>query len=153
MSTLTKIAIDFAEFYGITQRLGVRAPIMLLGGILITLTMDWVLSLVLIAMLPLMCVLVYLISRKGVPLYAALQRRVDDLVRVVRENASGVRIIKALGKTEHEKERFAQVNASVAQQETHASVIMASITPPCSLSSTRVWCWLSWPARSASTAA
>ena len=131
-SLISRMTTDTFYIYrivGITQRLGVRAPIMLLGGILITLTMDWVLSLVLIAMLPLMCVLVYLISRKGVPLYAALQRRVDDLVRVVRENASGVRIIKALGKTEHEKERFAQVNTSVAQQETHASVIMAINNP------------------------
>ena len=131
-SLISRMTTDTFYIYrivGITQRLGVRAPIMLLGGILITLTMDWVLSLVLIAMLPLMCVLVYLISRKGVPLYAALQRRVDELVRVVRENASGVRIIKALGKTEHEKERFAQVNTSVAQQETHASVIMAINNP------------------------
>ncbi len=131
-SLISRMTTDTFYIYrivGITQRMGVRAPIMLIGGICITLTLDPVLSLVLIAMLPLMCALVYLISSRGVPLYAALQQRVDDLVRVVRENASGVRIIKALDKTEHEKERFAKVNASVARQETHASMIMSINNP------------------------
>lgn len=131
-SLISRMTTDTFYIYrivGITQRLGVRAPIMLIGGICITLTLDPVLSLVLIAILPVMCAIVYFISRKGVPLYAALQQRVDELVRVVRENASGVRIIKALSKTEHEKQRFHKVNAAVAQQETHASVIMSLNNP------------------------
>ncbi len=131
-SLISRMSTDTFNIYrliGTTQRLGVRAPIMLIGGICITLTLDPVLSLILIAMLPFMAALVYFISRKGIPLYAQLQTRVDELVRVVRENASGVRIIKALGKSEHEKERFQQVNAGVARQETRASVIMAVNNP------------------------
>ena len=131
-SLISRMTTDTFYVYriiGITQRMGVRAPIMLIGGILITLTLDPVLALILIAMLPFMGALVYFISRKGVPLYETLQRRVDELVRVVRENASGVRIIKALGKTEHEKERFDGISTGVARQETKASVIMAINNP------------------------
>ena len=112
-----------------TQRMGVRAPIMLIGGICITLTLDPVLSLILVAILPFMVGIVVFISRKGVPLYENLQKRVDNLVRVVRENASGVRIIKALSKSEDEKKRFHEISRGVAQQETHASAIMAINNP------------------------
>ena len=131
-SLISRMTTDTFYVYrliGLTQRLGVRAPIMLIGGICITLTLDPVLSLILIAILPFMGLLVYTISRKGVPLYTKLQERVDELVRVVRENASGVRIIKALDKSEHEKEHFHRVNTSVAQQEMKASTILAVNNP------------------------
>ena len=131
-SLISRMTTDTFYIYrliGLTQRLGVRAPIMLVGGICITLTLDPVLSLILIAMLPFMGMLVFVISRKGVPLYTKVQERVDELVRVVRENASGVRIIKALDKSEHEKERFHGVNSAVARQETKAAVIMAINNP------------------------
>ena len=131
-SLISRMTTDTFYIYrliGLTQRLGVRAPIMLVGGICITLTLDPVLSLILIAMLPFMGLLVYVISRKGVPLYAKLQERVDELVRVVRENASGVRIIKALNKSDHEKQRFARVNEGVAKQEMKASTILAVNNP------------------------
>lgn len=131
-SLISRMTTDTFYIYrliGMTQRMGVRAPIMVIGGIIITLSLDPVLSLILIAVLPFMTALVFFISRKGVPLYAALQEKVDELVRVVRENASGVRIIKALGKSEHEKERFNRVSAAVAQQETRASMVMAVNSP------------------------
>jgi len=131
-SLISRMTTDTFYIYrtlGMTQRLGVRAPIMLLGGIFITLTLDPVLSLILVAMLPFMAGVVVFISRKGVPLYENLQHRVDTLVRTVRENASGVRIIKALGKGEDEKKRFHDINKGVAQQETKASAIMAINNP------------------------
>lgn len=131
-SLISRMTTDTFYIYrtlGMTQRMGVRAPIMLIGGICITLTLDPVLSLILIAILPFMAGIVVFISRKGVPLYEKLQKRVDDLVRVVRENASGIRIIKALSKSEDEKKRFHEISRGVAQQETHASAIMAINNP------------------------
>lgn len=131
-SLISRMTTDTFYIYrtlGMTQRMGVRAPIMLIGGICITLTLDPVLSLILIAILPFMAGIVVFISRKGVPLYENLQKRVDNLVRVVRENASGIRIIKALSKSEDEKQRFHEISRGVAQQETHASAIMAINNP------------------------
>lgn len=131
-SLISRMTTDTFYVYrtiGMTQRMGVRAPIMLVGGILITLTLDPVLSLILVAMLPFMTAVIVFVSRKGVPLYEKLQKRVDEMVRVVRENASGIRIIKALSKSEDEKKRFDQINRGVAQQETKASAIMAINNP------------------------
>ncbi|GHU78094.1 ABC transporter ATP-binding protein [Spirochaetia bacterium] len=111
------------------QRMGVRAPILLLGGILITLTLDPMLTLVLVAILPFAFLVVALVSRTGIPLYTKLQGAVDTMVRVVRENASGIRIIKALSKARYEKDRFADANNDVTDREWKANIIMGITNP------------------------
>ncbi|MDR3192876.1 MAG: ABC transporter ATP-binding protein/permease [Treponema sp.] len=111
------------------QRVGIRAPILLLGGILITLTLEPTLTLVMVGILPFTLLVVWLVSRKGVPLYTQLQGAVDTMVRVVRENASGIRIIKALSKADYEKERFAQANKNVTDRERRANIIMGITNP------------------------
>jgi ATP-binding cassette subfamily B protein len=111
------------------QRLGVRAPILVLGGILITLTLEPMLTMVLLAVLPFAVFIVYLVSRKGIPLYTKLQGAVDTMVRVVRENAAGIRIIKALSRSEYEKARFAGANRDVTGRGWKANVIMGITNP------------------------
>ncbi len=126
---LTTDTYNVHQMLGMMQRIGIRAPILLVGGILITLTLDPVLTLVLVCTLPLIGVLVYSVSRKGVPMYAQLQRSVDTMVRTVRETISGIRVIKALSKVDYEKERFAGVNAQVVENETRAGMTMAITNP------------------------
>ncbi|OQB23380.1 MAG: putative ABC transporter ATP-binding protein [Firmicutes bacterium ADurb.Bin182] len=111
------------------QRLGVRAPILLLGGIIVTLSLEPVLALILIITLPIIAAIIFLISKKGVPLYKKLQTAVDSLVRTVRENITGIRVIKALSKTEYEKERFSGINEKVAESEKKAGITMAISNP------------------------
>jgi ATP-binding cassette subfamily B protein len=111
------------------QRLGVRAPILLLGGVLITLTLEPMLTLVLLALLPFVALVIRVVSKKGIPRYTKLQEAVDILVRVVRENVSGIRIIKALSKTDYEKQRFAGANREVTGREWKANVIMGITNP------------------------
>lgn len=111
------------------QRLGVRSPILLVGGIFLTLSLDPILTLVLVIVLILVGFVVVFISRKGIPRYTILQKSVDHMVRMVRESASGVRIIKALSKTGHEKKHFDEVNHQVVQSETDAAVTMAPSNP------------------------
>ncbi len=125
ISRMTTDSYNVYRVIGMAQRIGIRAPILLLGGLLMTLLLDPVLALILVAMLPFMSVLIYYISKKGVPLYGRLQQAVDKLVRVVRENATGIRIIRALSKSEDEKKRFQAVNDDVAQSEMKASMVMA----------------------------
>ena len=81
------------------------------------------------ATLPLVVLVVILVNRYGIPLYTATQRKVDTLVCTVRENCTGARVIKALSKTQHEQERFAQVNDDVTASEKRASTIMAVSNP------------------------
>ncbi len=128
-SRITTDTYNVHNFIGMMQRMGVRAPILLIGGISITLVMDSALALVMIATLPLIFITVYSISRKGVPLYTGVQRSVDDMVRVVREDAQGIRVIKALSKNEYENRRYDRVNRALAGQERKAGVIMGVVNP------------------------
>ena len=128
-SRLTSDTYNIHQMIGMMQRLGIRAPILLLGGITMTMFMEPVLTLVLLAVLPFVAVTVFYISRKGIPLYTQLQQAVDRMTRVVRENASGIRVIKALSKTEYEKERFKAANQNIVDKETKANVTMAASNP------------------------
>lgn len=111
------------------QRMGTRAPILLLGGTVITFIMDAHLALVMLATLPIAFLLVYFLTVKGIPLYAKVQRSVDGMVRVVREDAQGVRVIKALSKNEYENRRYDAANRALIKDETHVGTVMGSVRP------------------------
>ena len=132
-SRITTDTYNVHNFIGMMQRMGVRAPILLLGGISLTLIMDSALALVMIATLPIIFVTVYGISRKGVPLYTRVQKSVDSMVRVAREDTQGIRVIKALSKNEHENRRYDKVNAELSKQERHAGTIMGIVNPSMTL--------------------
>lgn len=129
ISRLTSDTYNLHRTIGLMQRIGVRAPVLLIGGILMTVTLDPVLTLVMLGILPFATVTVYYVSKKGVPLFDLLQQEVDKLVRTVRENITGARVIKALSKTEYEKVRFEGVNQGVVDAETKANRTMAATTP------------------------
>lgn len=128
-SRLTSDTYNLHQMIGMMQRLGVRAPILLIGGILMTLMLEPVLSLIMILTLPIIGLLVYLVSKKGIPLYSALQRSVDVLVRTVRESIAGIRVIKALSKIDYERNKFYSVNSDVVKAEKKAGVTMAITNP------------------------
>ena len=128
-SRITTDTYHVHNFIGMMQRMGVRAPILLLGGIVITLLMDAHLALVMIALLPLIFLVVYGIRRHGVPLYKGVQNAVDGMVRVVREDVQGVRVIKALSKNEYENRRYDRVNSRLSANERHAGSVMAISNP------------------------
>ncbi len=126
---ITSDTYNVQNFIGMMQRMGIRAPILLLGGSVITLAMDKKLALVMIAMLPLIFAIVYSISRMGVPLYSNVQQSVDGMVRVVREDAQGIRVIKALSKVNYENARYDKANVTLKRNETKAGVIMGVVNP------------------------
>ena len=128
-SRITTDTYNVQNFVGMMQRMGVRAPILLLGGVTITLIMDPYLSLVMISTLPLIFVTTFLISRRGVPLYTTVQRSVDGMVRVVREDVQGIRVIKALSKSDYENRRYDKVNADLSRAERKAGTVMSSVNP------------------------
>lgn len=130
VSRLTSDTYNIHRFLGMIQRLGVRAPFLLFGGIIVTFTLEPVLTLIQVAFLPIICLIVYFVSKKGIPMFTDLHRSVDGLVRVVQENAVGIRVIKALSKTEYEKDHFKDINKEVSDKDEHATAVM-SITGPC----------------------
>lgn len=133
ISRVTSDTYVLHQTVGMMQRLGVRAPIMLVGGVVVTLTLDPVLTLVMLATLPIVGVITFFVSRKGSRLFKIVQKASDSLLRVVRENAAGVRVIKALSKSEYERERFRTVNDELTEKERTAENTMAVINPVMSL--------------------
>ena len=125
ISRMTSDTYNVQNFIRMIQTMGIRAPIMLLGGIAITLTMDTGLALILCIMAPVMIVLVCFVSWKGIPLFNEVQRRMDMLVRRMRESITGIRVVRALGKEPYEKQRYGEANARMMRQEVKASVIMS----------------------------
>ena len=124
-SRMTSDSYNVQDFIQSMQTMGVRAPIMLFGGIIITMTMDVGLASILCIMAPIMIVVIVTISRKGIPLYEKVQASVDDIVRVMRENITGIRVVKALSKEDYEKRRFAATNEQMTQKDIHASMLMS----------------------------
>lgn len=124
-SRMTSDSYNLQSFIQSGQSMGIRAPIMLLGGIIITLTMDVGLASILCIMTPILIAAVVFVSMKGIPLYDKVQQSVDDIVRTMRENITGIRVVKALSKEEHEIERFRKVNDQMAKNDIKASIVMA----------------------------
>jgi ATP-binding cassette subfamily B protein len=131
-SLISRMTTDTYNVYRATavmQRLGVRAPVLLIGGILLALSLDAVLTLVMISMLPLILIIVYFTSKKGIPLYKKTQKKVDVLVRTLREYITGARVVRALSMNQHEMDRFDHANQETVDAELHATTTMARINP------------------------
>ena len=133
ISRSTSDTYNIHQFIGMMQRLGVRQPIMLVGGLAVTLSMDAPLTCIMLALLPVMAILVYLFSSKGVPMYTKVQEAVDRFVRLVREDIAGIRVIKALSKTDTERGKFAKINEEVVIRDQRAGMIMGAMNPVMSI--------------------
>lgn len=105
------------------QRLGIRAPILLVGGIAMLVRMDAKLALILIVLLPVIAIVIYNVSKKSLPMFTKQQTVLDRVVRVMQENITGIRVVKALSKTEYEKERFDGVNRELCDISQKAGML------------------------------
>ena len=125
ISRLTSDSYNILSFMQSSQTLGVRAPILLLGGFIVTFSMDRGMAMILAVMAPLIIAIVVFISRKGIPLYTTVQKKLDEVVRIMRENISGIRVIKALGKEKRESHHFEMADKEREKSEIKAGFTMA----------------------------
>lgn len=121
------------QMCGMILRLGVRAPMLLIGGTVCTLFLDPVLTLIMVLILPLVVLALYFTSKYGIPLYSNVQTKIDDMVLALRENMTGIRVIKALSKEDYEMKRFNTVNKELMNYELKSSIVMSSLNPIISL--------------------
>ena len=131
-SLISRITSDTYHVYRMLdrmQRMGVRAPIMLFGGVAITMVIEPVLTLILLAILPILATVVWQVSRRGTRRYEKTQEALDGLIRRAQESMAGSRVIKALSKDEYEKSCFDKINKEVVQTEKQATLLM-NITGP-----------------------
>lgn len=129
ISRMTTDTYNIHHAINMMQRMGVRAPMIILGGLVITATLDPVLTLVLAGTMPFIVAVIVVISKKGIPLYGKVQQAIDVMVRTLREDVAGIRVIKALSKKEYEKRRFEKANIEVSDKELLASGVMAASSP------------------------
>ena len=128
-SRLTSDTFQIHRVVGMAQRMGVRAPIHLIGGVCLTFFLDPILTLVMVATRPFIGITVYFVSKKGIPMFTEVQHGVDNMTRVVRENAQGVRVVKALSKTDYERRHFDKANRELVRLEKKANLTMALTNP------------------------
>lgn len=92
------------------MRLLVRAPVMLVSALFLSVTISYKLSNVFLVALPLLIVAVALILSKASPLFRSLQEKTDALNLVVQENLTGIRVVKSFVREDHERKKFAKRN-------------------------------------------
>ncbi len=124
-SRMTSDSYNIQNFIRSMMAVGIQAPILLIGGIAITMTMDVGMALILCVIAPLVTLSVIFLSLKGIPLFDRVQRLLDKLVRVMRENITGILVVKALGKENYERQRFADANEALTKAERTASIVMS----------------------------
>ncbi|MCI6055311.1 ABC transporter ATP-binding protein [Dysosmobacter sp.] len=129
VSRLTNDTYNVHQMFDKVQRGGIRAPMLVLGGLVLTFLQQPVLALVQLAVSLLTFLTITLVTRQGIPFYTQAQQAVDTVVRILRENASGVRVIKALACQGRERERFETANHASRRAEEQAGWVMAMTNP------------------------
>ena len=133
VSRLTSDTYNINQLLARFQRMGIRAPMLLIGGIVLMLSMDTKLALILIGLLPIIAIVAYLVTKYSVPMHFRQQDVLDDMVRTVQENITGVRVIKALSKSDYEKKRFHKVNQELSDVTLKAGAVTGITNPVASL--------------------
>mgnify|MGYP003525267366 CR=1 FL=1 len=107
----------------------ISAPIVCVGGVIMALRQDVPLSALLLVIVPLLMGLVGLVITQMRPLFRSMQERIDQLNRVVREQITGIRVIRAFVRDEHERERYADANQSLMDVSVAIGRLMAVMFP------------------------
>jgi len=112
-----------------TFTLMVSAPIMCVGGIIMALNQDVPLSSLLVAIVPVLAVVIGLIVSRLRPLFRSMQVRIDGINRILREQITGLRVIRAFVKDTHERERFAEANMELTDNAIRVGKLQALMFP------------------------
>lgn len=135
-SLITRLTGDINQLQvavAMSIRLVSRVPFIIIGSVVMAVIINPLLSLVFIAVTPVIALILYFIMARTVPLYKKVQKKLDDLSVVTRENLSGVRVVRAFAKEEDEKERFNRDAAEFSRSATVVGAISAILNPATSL--------------------
>jgi ATP-binding cassette, subfamily B, multidrug efflux pump len=110
-------------------RLGTRSPFIIIGSTIMALSIDLKLSIIFLITTPLIALVIYVVMSKSLPLYKVIQRKLDNLSLITRENLDGSRVIKAFSKEENEKERFKEATIELTNTAINVGKISALLNP------------------------
>ncbi|WP_017381069.1 ABC transporter ATP-binding protein [Paenisporosarcina sp. TG-14] len=131
-SLITRTTNDITQVQQVVimmLRMVISAPIMLVGGIIMAVSKDAKLTLVIVAAMPVLIGTILLILKKGVPLFQLVQQRLDRLNLVLRENLTGIRVIRAFNREGEEKVRLKKANRDLTDVSIQVNKIMAFLMP------------------------
>ncbi|MBE3582735.1 MAG: ABC transporter ATP-binding protein [Limnochordaceae bacterium] len=131
-SLITRNTNDVTQIQMVTMiimRMMISAPIMMVGGIVMASLKDRHLAWILALALPLLAALVLFIATKGLPIFRAVQTKIDRINLIVRENLEGIRVIRAFNRTNYERERFQAANRDLTDTSIRVNRLMALMMP------------------------
>jgi len=129
---ITRTTNDINQIQTVTfmiLRMMVSAPMMCIGGIIMAVSKDRPLSLCIVVVIPVIIALIAIIISKAMPLFKLMQIKLDKINLVLRENLTGIRVIRAFNRIEREQQRFAEANYVLCQNAIRVNKLMASLMP------------------------
>ncbi len=131
-SLITRTTNDVTQIQTVAfmmLRLFMVAPLMCIGGIIMAISKDPELSWIIVIIIPVLAAVIFVISSQSVPLFKVIQMKVDQLNRVLREGLTGIRVIRAFNRVDHEKKRFHEANLDLTNTAIRVNKIMATLMP------------------------
>lgn len=131
-SLITRTTNDITQVQTVLTmmlRMMVGAPMMMIGGIIMAVSEDAKLSLIFVVVIPLLVGAIFFIGMKGLPLFKAIQIKLDKLNLVLREHLTGIRVIRSFNRIEHENKRFSLANADLTDTAIKVNKVMAGLMP------------------------
>ncbi|MBU0491560.1 MAG: ABC transporter ATP-binding protein/permease [Chloroflexi bacterium] len=113
----------------LSLRIMTRAPLMMIGSVILLILTSWELALLMLVLLPITGAVVWVFIARMQPLFLQVQRRLDKLNTVLQENLAGVRVVKAFVRAEHENARFDQANVALTNQTIRVMQFMSMLIP------------------------
>ncbi len=131
-SLITRVTNDVNQVQSAVAmliRLVVRAPFLVIGAAVMAMTIDLKLSLVFLAVMPLVAAVLYFIMFRSVPLYRVIQKKLDKISLITRESLSGARVIRAFSGEAAEEKRFREANDDFADTSMRVGRLSALLNP------------------------
>jgi len=129
ITRLTNDVVQIQNFVLAMLRIMVRAPLLCIGGIIMALAINAQLALILLVTVPLLALVLGYVIKKGFSLFSSVQKKLDKVNDVVRENLTGVRVVKAFVRADYENTRFGSANTDLKEVTAKASRIVGLTLP------------------------
>ena len=129
VTRLTNDVTQVQNFINGLMRIFVKAPIVGIGSIIMAARLNFKLSVILFAIVPIVAILIYFNMKIGLPYFIKVQKSLDSVNGVMREYLSGVRVVKAFNRFDYETERFKNKNILLTKFSTKAMKITSVFTP------------------------
>lgn len=135
-SLITRLTSDITQMQTFVQmllRMFIRSPMLIIGSIIMAFTISVKLALILIATVPVLFIILFILIKASYPLFASVQNKLDQVNAVLQENLAGIRVVKAFARARMEKKRFKQSNEDYTTTAVKAWRIVTLNAPVLSL--------------------